>query len=177
MSEQKTSDKYEVLSVKIRPDQAVLLNAICDTLGVNTYQIFQMFFYVLCKASSPMHEALVQTLDRYQIVSAHDGFKGVECYAKGYHVENDALINDEEQELVCCWTQQKHYVVPECVKRIADISANDFVETITVKQPVELTTYEPFCSDLNLRRVDFQAGVSGITDGTFYNCPKSDLYI
>ena len=56
MSEQKNSDKYEVLSVKIRPDQAVLLNTICDTLGVNTYQIFQMFFYVLCKASSPMHE-------------------------------------------------------------------------------------------------------------------------
>ena len=56
MSEQKTSDKYEVLSVKIRPDQAVLLNTICDTLGVNTYQIFQMIFYVLSKASSPMHE-------------------------------------------------------------------------------------------------------------------------
>ena len=56
MSEQKSSDKYEVLSVKIRPDQAVLLNAICDTLGVNTYQIFQMFFYTLCKASAPMHE-------------------------------------------------------------------------------------------------------------------------
>lgn len=56
MSEQKTNDKYEVLSVKIRPDQAVLLNAICDTMGVNTYQIFQMFFYVFCKASSPMHE-------------------------------------------------------------------------------------------------------------------------
>ena len=56
MSEQKTSDKYEVLSVKIRPDQAVLLNTICDTLGVNTYQIFQMFFYTLMRASSPMHE-------------------------------------------------------------------------------------------------------------------------
>ena len=25
-------------------------------MGVNTYQIFQMFFYVLCKASAPMHE-------------------------------------------------------------------------------------------------------------------------
>jgi hypothetical protein len=45
-----------VLSVKISPDQAVLLNAICDTLGVNTYQIFQMFFYTLMRASSPMHE-------------------------------------------------------------------------------------------------------------------------
>lgn len=56
MSEQKTKDKYEVLSVKIKPDQAVLLDAICNALGVNTYQIFQMFFYTLCKASAPMHE-------------------------------------------------------------------------------------------------------------------------
>ena len=56
MSEQKTNEKYDVLSVKISPDQAVLLNTICDVLGVNTYQIFQMFFYTLMRASSPMHE-------------------------------------------------------------------------------------------------------------------------
>ena len=45
-----------MLSVKISPDQSVLLNAICDVLGVNTYQIFQMFFYTLMRASAPMHE-------------------------------------------------------------------------------------------------------------------------
>ena len=56
MSKQKDKEKYEVLSVKIKPDQAVLLDAICNVLGVNTYQIFQMFFYTLCKASAPMHE-------------------------------------------------------------------------------------------------------------------------
>ena len=56
MSEQKNKEKYDVLSVKIKPDQAVLLDAICNVLGVNTYQIFQMFFYTLCKASAPMHE-------------------------------------------------------------------------------------------------------------------------
>ena len=67
------------------------------------------------------------------IVTAHEGFEGVECHAKGFHVENDALIDDERQELLCCWTQQKNYVVPGCVKRIADISGNDFVETIIVK--------------------------------------------
>ena len=50
------NEGHVVLSVKISPDQAVLLNAICDTLGVNTYQIFQMFFYTLMRASSPMHE-------------------------------------------------------------------------------------------------------------------------
>ena len=48
--------KYEGVSVKLAPDQYVLLNAICDALGVNTYQIFQMFFYTLCKAAAPMHE-------------------------------------------------------------------------------------------------------------------------
>ena len=112
------------------------------------------------------------TLIEEGIVTAHEGFEGIECHAKGYHVENDALIDDERQELLCCWTQQKHYVVPECVRRIADISGNEFVETITVKQPVELTTYEVFASDINLKSVDFQGGVTGVTKQSFWNCPK-----
>lgn len=108
----------------------------------------------------------------YGIVSAHEGFEGIECHAKGYHVENDALIDDDRQELLCCWTQQKNYVVPECVNRIADISGNEFVETITVKQPIELSTYDVFASDVNLRYVDFQGSVTGISESTFWNCPK-----
>jgi hypothetical protein len=52
----KTKENYELLQTKISPQQAELLDAICNVLGVNTYQIFQMFFYVLCKASAPMHE-------------------------------------------------------------------------------------------------------------------------
>ena len=30
------------------------------------------------------------------IVSAHEGFEGIECHAKGFHVENDALTNHVE---------------------------------------------------------------------------------
>lgn len=56
MSNKGENRKYEGVSVKLSPDQYVLLNAICDALGVNTYQIFQMFFYTLCKAAAPMHE-------------------------------------------------------------------------------------------------------------------------
>lgn len=108
----------------------------------------------------------------YGIVSAHEGFEGIECHAKGYHVENDALIDDERQELLCCWTQQKNYVVPECVSRIADMSGNEFLETITVKQPIELSTYDVFASDINLMRVDFQGGATGICESAFWNCPK-----
>lgn len=49
-------DNYVLLQTKVSPQQAELLDTICNVLGVNTYQIFQMFFYTLCKASSPMHE-------------------------------------------------------------------------------------------------------------------------
>ena len=56
MSNKGENRKYEGVSVKLSPDQYALLNAICDALGVNTYQIFQMFFYTLCKAAAPMHE-------------------------------------------------------------------------------------------------------------------------
>lgn len=53
---QNNKENYALLQTKISPQQAELLDAICNTLGVNTYQIFQMFFYTLCKASAPMHE-------------------------------------------------------------------------------------------------------------------------
>ena len=53
---QNNKDNYALLQTKISPQQAELLDAICNALGVNTYQIFQMFFYTLCKASAPMHE-------------------------------------------------------------------------------------------------------------------------
>lgn len=53
---QKQQDGTYTVSVKISAQQVELLNAICNALGVNSYQIFQMFFYTLTKAASPMHE-------------------------------------------------------------------------------------------------------------------------
>ena len=49
-------ENYVLLQTKVSPQQAELLDAICNVLGVNTYQIFQMFFQTLLRASSPMHE-------------------------------------------------------------------------------------------------------------------------
>lgn len=108
----------------------------------------------------------------YGIVSAHEGFEGIECHSKGYHVENDALIDDERQELLCCWTHQKDYIVPDGIKRIADFGGNPYVETITVKQFVELTTSDTFASDINLQKINYIGGVTGICESTYYNCPK-----
>ena len=53
---QKQKDGSYTVSVKMPAHQVALLNAICNALGVNSYQIFQMFFYTLMRASSPIHE-------------------------------------------------------------------------------------------------------------------------
>lgn len=53
---QKQKDGSYTVSVKMPAQQVALLNAICNALGVNSYQIFQMFFYTLMRASSPIHE-------------------------------------------------------------------------------------------------------------------------
>lgn len=53
---QKEKDGTFTVSVKLQASQVELLNAICNLLGVNSYQIFQMFFYTLMRASAPMHE-------------------------------------------------------------------------------------------------------------------------
>ena len=56
------------------------------------------------------------------------------------------------------------------------MGGNDIVETITVKPPVELTS-DTFASDINLRHVDFQGGVTSIYESTFWNCPKMEKII
>jgi hypothetical protein len=49
---------------------------------------------------------------------------------------------------------------------------NPFVETITVHQPVELTTYDAFASDTNLKSIRFLGGVFGDENQNYWNCPK-----
>lgn len=89
------------------------------------------------------------------IVTAHEWFEGVVCNAPFYyHVENDALIDDVRGEMLCCWTTQKDYVVPECVKRIADFSMNKFVETITATHRVEAMDSDTFVGSDNLHKID-----------------------
>lgn len=106
----------------------------------------------------------------FGIVSEHENFEGIICHANGFHVENDALIDDKNKELLCCWTKQENYVVTECVDKIACISNNGYVKTITVKQPIKLTTVDAFAFDMGLKEIDFQGGVTGITKDTFYLC-------
>ena len=61
--------------------------------------------------------------------------------------------------------------------KIACISNNAYVKTISVKQSVELTTEDAFAFDMGLKEIDFQGGVTGITKDTFYLCNYPDKII
>ena len=52
---QKNSDKFEQLGTKIHPAMAEVLNAVCDSLGVDIYHLLQWFAYTLIRAAAPMH--------------------------------------------------------------------------------------------------------------------------
>ena len=56
MSTKQKDDKHVVYSVKVSPDQAAVLDKICETIGVNSYQMFQMFAYTMARAAAPQHE-------------------------------------------------------------------------------------------------------------------------
>ena len=168
-------------SVKLPPNISEIRSELFYGSGIETIDIHEKITYIgywaFWGCDNLKRLVIPETVKQidYGIVSAHNGFEGVVCHAKGYHVENDALIDDERQELLCCWTQQKNYVVPDCVRRLADIGGNEFVETITANQPIELTTYDVFASDINLKRVDFLAGVIDLNKQNFWNCPQLEL--
>ena len=98
MSNKGENRKYEGVSVKLSPDQYVLLNAICDALGVNTYQIFQMFFYTLCKAAAPMHELSPEIRKIMTLMETDAGWANAFNMANPNHLHVAQAILILEQE-------------------------------------------------------------------------------
>ena len=98
MSNNGDNRKYEGVSVKLSPDQYVLLNAICDALGVNTYQIFQMFFYTLCKAAAPMHELSPEIRKIMTLMETDAGWANAFNMANPNHLHVAQAILILEQE-------------------------------------------------------------------------------
>lgn len=104
------------------------------------------------------------------IITAHKDLIQIVCKSTRFRIENDALIQNDNEELLCYWTKQKNYVVPSSVRRISSLSGNDYVETIIVNQLAVLAGYETFAANRKLSRITFKTGVVGIKDTTFCGC-------
>ena len=60
-----------LISTKVSPATAELLNVICDTLKVDTYHVFQWFVQVLVRMASPHHE-LTPEIQKLMALMEHD---------------------------------------------------------------------------------------------------------
>ena len=164
--------------ISIPPKMKYLCADVLECSGIESLEIppniTEIGYYALLACPNLKSLVIPETVKviDFGIVTASEVFEGLECHAKGYHVENDALIDDKCHELLCCWTRQKHYIVPECVTKIADISCNDFIETITIRQNIELTQPGTFACNSNMEHIYFQGKVSGLNNSTFYMCPR-----
>lgn len=72
---QKQKRKYVVLSTKIAPEWADVLNTICDTLQVDVYHLLQWLVYTLVRAASPMHEVTPEIQRLVTMMESEEGWQ------------------------------------------------------------------------------------------------------
>ena len=86
------------------------------------------------------------------LVQCHKVFKGVVCKSSHFRIENDALITNDGDALIACWSHNPNYVVPASVKEVLSF-CNDMVETIELPDHVVRIGWDAFCSCPNLKHV------------------------
>lgn len=98
MSTKQKDEKHVVYSVKVSPVQAAVLDKICETIGVNSYQMFQMFAYTMARAAAPQHE-LDPRIRKVMTIMETDA-----SWAKAFNLANP---NDLDVAQVVLILQQK----------------------------------------------------------------------
>lgn len=108
-------------------------------------------------------------------VSWHPGFKGVVSRSEHFRVENDALISNGDDSILCCWSDEECYTVPESVKNLRGF-ANSHVSRLVCNHPIESISYDCFGGCDSLKEISL-AAVNSIDSSAFYGAPISSLVI
>ena len=98
--------------------------------------------------------------------SSGPSFKGITCLSPYFRVEKDALIRISDGTILCCWTRQKTYTIPDGVMNIAGFTSSEVIEVIC-RHPLGDIGYDCFCGCEKLRKVRL-AGVAEIAPSAFY---------
>lgn len=91
------------------------------------------------------------------LVQGHKDFKGVICHSKSFRIEDDALISNDNDTLLACWTKQTIYHLPASVKKVRSL-CNDQIETLYI-DPLTEIGYEAFISCPSLKNIEKKSNV------------------
>ena len=92
------------------------------------------------------------------LVQGHKEFEGVTCKSSKFRVEDEALISNEEDSLLACWTKMTEYHLPASVKNIRSV-LNNQIETLYVDNPLDEIGSEAFIGCSSLKKIAYNATV------------------
>lgn len=92
------------------------------------------------------------------LVQGHKEFEGVTCKSSKFRVENEALISNEKDSLLACWTKMTEYHLPASVKNLKSV-LNDQIEILYLDYPLDEIGFEAFIGCPSLKRITYNATV------------------
>lgn len=92
------------------------------------------------------------------LVQGHKEFEGITCKSSKFRVEDEALISNEEDSLLACWTKMTDYHLPASVKNIRSV-LNNQIETLYIDNPLDEIGFEAFIGCSSLKKIAYNATV------------------
>ena len=92
------------------------------------------------------------------LVQGHKEFEGITCKSSKFRVEDEALISNEEDSLLACWTKMTEYHLPDSVKNIRSV-LNNQIETLYIDNPLDEIGFEAFIGCSSLKKIAYNATV------------------
>ena len=92
------------------------------------------------------------------LVQSHKEFEGITCKSSKFRVEDEALISNEEDSLLACWTKMTEYHLPASVKNIRSV-LNNQIEILFVDYPLDEIGFEAFIGCSSLKKIAYNATV------------------
>ena len=92
------------------------------------------------------------------LVQGHKEFEGITCKSSRFRVENEALISNEEDSLLACWTKMTEYHLPASVKNLKSL-LNDQIEILYLDYPLDEIGFEAFIGCPSLKKIAYNATV------------------
>ena len=92
------------------------------------------------------------------LVQGHKEFEGITCKSSKFRVEDEALISNEEDSLLACWTKMTEYHLPASVKNIRSV-LNNQIETLYIDTPLDEIGFEAFIGCSSLKKIAYNTTV------------------
>ena len=92
------------------------------------------------------------------LVQGHKEFEGITCKSSKFRVEDEALISNEEDSLLACWSKKTEYHLPASIKIVRSV-LNNQIKILYVDYPLDEIGSEAFIGCSSLKKIAYNATV------------------